>query len=400
MSRAPASLGGSPRERVRRHTGATATRPWLGCDRVTQDPAEQPTLTDGTVTLRGVARGRRRGGGGRARRADRPLVRLDRGRRHAERARRRRALASRVRRRPRGGQLRGRRDGDGWSAASSYAGRRSGVGELSWASYAGSVAAGWPPAPCGAGGLRPHRTGQGGSGCTGSRPGRAGQRRVAAGRHLGRPAPRGRDARRPGTGDRAETATVVFARLASDPPRTEPQGFRALLNSFLPRKRAISQMLVRDDDGRVLLCQLTYKQDWDLPGGVVEVGESPQLAVAREVEEELGLAIARRRPAAHRLAAAVGRLGRRAVPGLRRRHPRPGDPRPASSSRPARSGRREFCTLERGRERCADFTARRIAAALAAPRRPGAAGVHRVAEPDARLEALPNRRGIGYRMRR
>ena len=41
----------------------------------------------------------------------------------------------------------------------------------------------------------------------------------------------------------------------------------------------------------MLLCQLTYKQDWDLPGGVVEVGESPQLAAGREVEEELGLVI-------------------------------------------------------------------------------------------------------------
>jgi 8-oxo-dGTP pyrophosphatase MutT (NUDIX family) len=50
-------------------------------------------------------------------------------------------------------------------------------------------------------------------------------------------------------------------------------------------------MLVRDPDNRVLLCRLTYKQDWDLPGGVVEVGESPRVAVAREVEEELGLAI-------------------------------------------------------------------------------------------------------------
>jgi 8-oxo-dGTP pyrophosphatase MutT (NUDIX family) len=69
-------------------------------------------------------------------------------------------------------------------------------------------------------------------------------------------------------------------------------GFRRLLNSFLPRKRAISQMLIRSTDDRLLLCQLTYKNDWDLPGGVVEVGESPQLAVAREVEEELGLTIA------------------------------------------------------------------------------------------------------------
>ena len=86
---------------------------------------------------------------------------------------------------------------------------------------------------------------------------------------------------------------VVYARLVDDVPVHEPGGFRALLNSFLPRKRAISQMLLRDDspDPRVLMCQLTYKSDWDLPGGVVEVGESPQVAVAREVEEELCLRI-------------------------------------------------------------------------------------------------------------
>ncbi len=91
------------------------------------------------------------------------------------------------------------------------------------------------------------------------------------------------------TVDGATVDRIVYARLADDLPAHEPEGFRALLNSFLPRKRAISQMLVRDRDGRVLLCRLTYKQDWDLPGGVVEVGESPQLAVAREVEEELAL---------------------------------------------------------------------------------------------------------------
>lgn len=84
---------------------------------------------------------------------------------------------------------------------------------------------------------------------------------------------------------------VVLARLATDPPTTEASGFRALLNSFLPRKRAIAQMLIRDPDGRVLVCQLTYKDDRDLPGGVVEVGESPQVAVAREITEELALDI-------------------------------------------------------------------------------------------------------------
>lgn len=85
---------------------------------------------------------------------------------------------------------------------------------------------------------------------------------------------------------------VVFARLDTDVPVTRGKGFRALLNSFLPRKRAIAQVLVRDPEGRVLLCNLTYKQDWDLPGGVVEVNESPRLAGFREVEEETGLALA------------------------------------------------------------------------------------------------------------
>ena len=114
---------------------------------------------------------------------------------------------------------------------------------------------------------------------------------------------------------------IVYARLVTDAPVSEPGGFRSLLNSFLPRKRAISQMLIRDADGRVLLCQLTYKRDWDLPGGVVEVGESPRLAVQREVEEELGLEV---EPGGLLLTdwlPAVGWLGRRGVPGLRRRHP-------------------------------------------------------------------------------
>ena len=88
-----------------------------------------------------------------------------------------------------------------------------------------------------------------------------------------------------------ESDRIVYARLADDTPLEDPKGFRSLLNSFLPRKRAISQMLIRSTDDRVLLCQLTYKRDFDLPGGVVEVSESPQLAVAREVEEELGLKV-------------------------------------------------------------------------------------------------------------
>ena len=168
----------------------------------------------------------------------------------------------------------------------------------------------------------------------------------------------------PGTGERAETtAYVILARLASDPPISDPTSFRTLLNSFLPRKRAISQMLLRDPGDRVLLCQLTYKQDWDLPGGVVEVGESPALAVAREVEEELGLAV----PTGPLLLTdwlppwggwddALCLVFDGGV------HPASITDDIVKQAREIRSA--EFCTLEQVHERAADFTARRIEAAL------------------------------------
>jgi RimJ/RimL family protein N-acetyltransferase/ADP-ribose pyrophosphatase YjhB (NUDIX family) len=92
-------------------------------------------------------------------------------------------------------------------------------------------------------------------------------------------------------GDASRSDLVVFARLADDPEPHEPEGFRALLNAGLPRKRVIAQLAVRDHEDRLLLCQLSYKPDWDLPGGVVEVGESPRLAAAREIQEELALSV-------------------------------------------------------------------------------------------------------------
>jgi RimJ/RimL family protein N-acetyltransferase/8-oxo-dGTP pyrophosphatase MutT (NUDIX family) len=169
----------------------------------------------------------------------------------------------------------------------------------------------------------------------------------------------------PGMADAADqTETVILARLASDRPPNEPEGFRELLNSFLPRKRAISQLLVRDAAGRVLICQLTYKRDWDLPGGVVEVGESPQLAAAREVREELALDL----PAGDLLltdwlppwsgwddAVCLVFDG--------------GEHDPAITTGIHKQEREirhaEFATIEQVRERCADFTARRIESALA-----------------------------------
>ncbi|NHI18949.1 NUDIX hydrolase [Phycicoccus endophyticus] len=66
----------------------------------------------------------------------------------------------------------------------------------------------------------------------------------------------------------------------------------AILNTRLPKKRNIAQGMLRNPAGEVLLCELTYKREWDLPGGVVDPGEPPATTVAREIDEELGLEVA------------------------------------------------------------------------------------------------------------
>ena len=80
---------------------------------------------------------------------------------------------------------------------------------------------------------------------------------------------------------------VQLARLATDPEPTSRDGFIGVLNAGLPTKRVIAQGLIRNSSGQILLCELTYKKEWDLPGGVVDPHESPAHAVAREVREEL-----------------------------------------------------------------------------------------------------------------
>ena len=80
---------------------------------------------------------------------------------------------------------------------------------------------------------------------------------------------------------------VLLARLATDPEPTSRDGFIGVLNAGLPTKRAISQGLIRNNANEILLCELSYKNEWDLPGGVVDPHESPAHAISREIREEL-----------------------------------------------------------------------------------------------------------------
>ena len=60
-----------------------------------------------------------------------------------------------------------------------------------------------------------------------------------------------------------------------------------------PPRRVTACALVRGPDGTVLVVKPCYRSDddWLLPGGAVEAGETPRAACAREVLEELSVAL-------------------------------------------------------------------------------------------------------------
>ncbi|MGH8346584.1 MAG: NUDIX domain-containing protein, partial [Pseudomonas sp.] len=59
-------------------------------------------------------------------------------------------------------------------------------------------------------------------------------------------------------------------------------------NAKQARKRVSAKVIMRDQTGRILLVNPTYKEYWDLPGGMVEANEPPRAAAEREIVEELG----------------------------------------------------------------------------------------------------------------
>lgn len=53
--------------------------------------------------------------------------------------------------------------------------------------------------------------------------------------------------------------------------------------------RMAAGALFVDDQDRILLVHKTYSNGWDIPGGYVDIGESPAAACRRELREELDL---------------------------------------------------------------------------------------------------------------
>jgi 8-oxo-dGTP diphosphatase len=63
---------------------------------------------------------------------------------------------------------------------------------------------------------------------------------------------------------------------------------QAVLDGFA-RSYAVACAFVTDPAGRALIVKPTYRSEWQFVGGMVDLGETPHEACAREVKEEIGM---------------------------------------------------------------------------------------------------------------
>ncbi|HUS18730.1 MAG TPA: (deoxy)nucleoside triphosphate pyrophosphohydrolase [Terriglobales bacterium] len=58
-------------------------------------------------------------------------------------------------------------------------------------------------------------------------------------------------------------------------------------------KQVVAAIMIRGEDKKILVCQRTKDQPlplkWEFPGGKIEEGEEPVVALKRELDEELGI---------------------------------------------------------------------------------------------------------------
>jgi 8-oxo-dGTP diphosphatase len=59
-----------------------------------------------------------------------------------------------------------------------------------------------------------------------------------------------------------------------------------------PAKRMAAGAFLLNQQGQLLIVKPTYRDDWLIPGGMIEEHESPRQACVREVWEEIGLTLA------------------------------------------------------------------------------------------------------------
>jgi 8-oxo-dGTP pyrophosphatase MutT (NUDIX family) len=68
-------------------------------------------------------------------------------------------------------------------------------------------------------------------------------------------------------------------------------GRRWVVRTIAPSYTVGAMAIIERADGSRLFVRHVYRHHWGVPGGLLERGETPELAVAREVWEEVGLRI-------------------------------------------------------------------------------------------------------------
>ena len=91
--------------------------------------------------------------------------------------------------------------------------------------------------------------------------------------------------RLPGLLDAAPRLVAAGRGPASETQRS------ATFFATLPYKVVAASVICRDADGRLLVVHDTFKQQWTLPGGVVDANEDPRSAAVREAWEEAGVRV-------------------------------------------------------------------------------------------------------------
>ncbi len=59
----------------------------------------------------------------------------------------------------------------------------------------------------------------------------------------------------------------------------------------LEKRMSSAAAALYTEDGRVLVVKAHYKKYWSFPGGVIDAGETPRRAAARETQEEVGVSV-------------------------------------------------------------------------------------------------------------
>ena len=85
-----------------------------------------------------------------------------------------------------------------------------------------------------------------------------------------------------------QNVAMVMLVAATGEPVEELELLRATIFSH-PTPLSVGDAAVIDDEGRILLVRRADNQKWAMPGGALEVGETPAEGVVREALEETGV---------------------------------------------------------------------------------------------------------------